>query len=106
MRMTPIQVIERKPITSTLTLLGQGKQVIGSVAAEALDTIPADAGGVFITVETMPIRYWISGADPDATTGHQVAVAGNIYFSHRRALDNLMMIGVGGDATIQVTYYI
>ena len=106
MRMTPVEVIERKPITSTLTLLGQAKQSIESATAEALGTIPVDANGVFITVETFPIRYWISGTDPDATTGHLVAVGGNLFLSHRRSLDNLMMIGVGGDATIQVTYYI
>ena len=106
MRMTPVEVIERKPITSTLTLLGQGKQSIEAATAEALGTIPVDAHGVFITVETFPIRYWISGTDPDATTGHLVAVGGNIYFSHRRALNNLMMIGVGGTAVIQITYYL
>ena len=106
--MKPVQVIERKPITSTLTLLGQGKQTVGSVAAEALDTIPDDANGVFITVEDNNVRYWISGTDPDANTGHLLVAASyqNLFLSHRRSLENLRMIGIGGDATIQVTYYI
>lgn len=105
--MLPVQVIERKPIISALAgPAGAATQVIGSVDAEALTLIPNDANGVFITVEAFPIRYWISGDDPDVDTGHLVAVGSNVYFSHRRALDNLMMIGIGGDATIQVTYYI
>ena len=100
--MRRVLVIERTPIVD-----GEAVQTVGSAAAEALDAIPELAQAVFITVEDNNIRYWISTADPTALFGHLVVAASyqNIYLANRRAIENLRMIGIGGNAEIHVTYY-
>ena len=100
--MRQVLVLERTPIEN-----GEAVQTIESAAAEALDEIPALAQAVFITVEDNNIRYWLSGADPTALFGHLVVAASyqNLYLANRTAIENLRMIGIGGNAEIHVTYY-
>lgn len=97
-----VKVINRMPIAD-----GEAVQTIEDVTAEPLDAIPTDAKAVFITVEDNNIRYWISGADPTALFGHLLVAASfqNLYLEGRTSLENLRMIGIGGNAEIHITYY-
>jgi hypothetical protein len=70
-------------------------------------TYKAAAGAVFITVETNNIRYQIDGTNPDVNTGHLVVPAAyqNIWFNDPASIKAFRAIAIGGNATLQITYY-
>ncbi len=61
--------------------------------------------GVYITIETYPVRFRIDGVAANANVGHYVPANGSINLKHPKALANLSIIGVGGDASGMATYY-
>ena len=65
------------------------------------------AGAVFITIETNSIRYRVDNGDPSATNGHLVVAASyqNIWFNDPASIKWFKAIGVGGNASLRVTYY-
>lgn len=82
-----------------------------TVTTTAVSQLYADytaiAGAVFITVETNTIRYWIDGGIPNATTGHPVVPAAyqNLWFNDPMSIKEFRAIAVGGNATLNITYY-
>jgi len=79
---------------------------VTTAAVSQLDTaLTADAKAVFITVETNSIRYRIDGEDPDASNGHLVYATQNIWFENPAAIRQFRAIGIGGTATLVVSYY-
>lgn len=59
-----------------------------------------------ITVESNPIRFLVTGANPTSTTGCQGAANDQIIIKGAEHVANLKMIRSGGsDATVQITYF-
>jgi len=82
-----------------------------TVATDAVSRLNAThraaSGAIFITVEDNAIRYRIDGGDPDVDDGHLVIAATyqNLWLFDARAIRELRMIALDGNATVIVTYY-
>jgi hypothetical protein len=51
------------------------------------------------------VRYWSDGTLPTATAGHYFGDGGLFDVFNRDNISRINIIGVGGDATIMVSYY-
>lgn len=96
----------------TPTRLGRAEYTVSTAALaltatpDAGDTLPADAGTVFIQTEDENIRVSWDGTTPSATLGLQVTSANSpLIITDRSALENLQMIREGAsDAAVNVAY--
>ena len=96
-----VLVLDRTPFAYS-------RMFITTAAVSQLNaTYRAQAGAVFLTVESNNVRYRIDGGNPDALNGHLLVAAGyqNLWLSDPHAIDNLRMIGSGGNAIVVVTFY-
>lgn len=62
--------------------------------------------GAIITVYTAPIRFWVDGTAPTATTGHRADVYDEIILEDSGEVANFKAIReTSVSATVEVTYY-
>ena len=62
--------------------------------------------GAIITVLAAPVRYWVDGTTPTATTGHRADVHDEIYLDSDMEVANFSAIRESGvSATLEITYY-
>jgi hypothetical protein len=98
----------------TLTVSNSSKTLTSSVYNPTITGVPSfnsRADYAVVTVETDAIRWWpCTGAlctvgAPTSTTGHLVPLGGSFTVWGFGNIQNLRMIRVTTDATIQVSYY-
>lgn len=80
---------------------------VGSTSANAIHaTALAEPNliGVFVSVETSSIRYWISGTTPTSTIGHILYPENSCYISGINNCRNLSYISVG-TSSVSLSYF-
>ena len=87
-------------------LAATAESIVVSTTAIPLTTIPGNANGAFVTVETASIRVWVDGTTPTATAGHLYDVGAAFTLLGPMAVRGCKMIRAGGaDATVRVSYF-
>jgi hypothetical protein len=91
-----------------LTVSNSVKTLTSSVYNPTTSGSPSSntrADYAYITVETDCMRYWPTGDNPTTTDGHKVCDSQSITIYGFTNINNLKMIRVTNDVTIQVSYY-
>jgi hypothetical protein len=63
-----------------------------------------NATALLLTVENNSIRFRLEGT-PSSTEGHLIIAGSNLYLTDKASIRNLAMIGIGGTATVYITYF-
>lgn len=88
-----------------------GKQsalTVDNTAAGISLTVPTDKhpNGALISVFTAPIRFWVNGDAPTASTGHRADVYDEIALDDASAIANFKAIRESGvSANLEITYF-
>ena len=84
----------------------QSALTIDSTAGGIALTRPAGTQRASVQVFTAPIRYWMDGTAPTATTGHRADTYDIIELETPEEVLNFRGIReVGTSATVEITYY-
>ena len=97
----------REVIIISKTPFSYERILVTELAAVELNAVMRayNCSAVFVTIEDFPIRYRIDGVAPTAVNGHVVVNGANLWLDNKTAIQQLSMIGIGGDAIAIVTYY-
>lgn len=82
---------------------------VGSISATGLAATTVSPSGVgqvsscAFTVEGGPIRVWVDGTDPTASTGHWFAIGALVVMTTYLAAKQFRVIAVNASATLQAT---
>ncbi len=86
----------------------QSALTVDSTAAGISLTVPTGKvpNGAIITVYTAPIRFWVDGTAPTATTGHRADVYDEITLDDYGEIEHFKAIRESSvSATVEVTYF-
>ncbi len=89
-----------------LTPIGKQSGLTVSTSVTSL-TLPSGAKprAAIVTCYTKPIRYWVNGDEPTATTGHRMDDKDVIYLFGVEIGNFKAIRESDADATLEITYY-
>lgn len=96
----PAQGVDFETITVTSTAASE------LTAAKLNPVNSREVRQAYLTVETADIRFRVDGSSPTQSAGHLIDISMNdrVTIAGWENLRHLSMVGVGGTATVQVTY--
>lgn len=103
----PIVHLSKYDIAETVASAGQSVTTAASAIVIPASANPAAGQAVqqvMITAFAFPVNFTTDGTTPTATVGHQIATNGTVTVGGINDVKRLQFIGVGGTATLYISF--